>query len=148
MAELKTGRFKAKAILSSVQWGEADNDAGTLQISVDMFIKELDRSATTFLYMSPSAKPYSIDRLRTLGWKGKTDDDLADMTGIEDNEVDVEITSEQYQGKTQFRLQILTGPGNVKMAKPLDPKSFVARVKALSGTSGGGGSAEKPKAPF
>src|SRR5208337_1473042 len=114
MAEMRAGRFKARGIAGSQQYGEAGANK-TLQIAVDLNIPDLGRSVTTFLYFSTAAKPYSIERLRALGWKGN---DIRDLSGIDANEVDVEVRSEPYEGKQQWRVEILTGPGRVVLAAP------------------------------
>ena len=151
MADMKAGRFKGKAIPQSIQYGEA-GESKTLQIAVDLTIPELERTCTTFLYFSQAAAPYSFERLRALGWKG---DDIRNLAGIDANEVDVEVRNESYQGKTQWRVEILTGPGRVTLSNTLDKEAFAARLKAVMGNTaptGGagvvpaGGSADAP--PF
>lgn len=145
---INPGQYKARAIKQSVQLGETEK--GTLQIAVDMDCKDAAGQSlgamTTFLYFSTEAAPYSYERLRALGWKGKGPEDIDNMDGVDTNEVDVRVTQpEQYKapdGSTKMgtsKLEILTGAGQVKLAKPLDAANFKARLKALGGGGGGGG---------
>lgn len=142
----KTGVFKAKAILESVQWGEAGEN-NSPQIAVDLNIKDIGR-LTTFLFFTTASAPYSFDRLRAMGWKGQSAADLHDLTGIDTNEVDVEVTEESYNGKMQTKVQILTGSSRVTLSKPVEAKAFAAKVAALLGNSGSVPAASAPKTPF
>jgi len=154
MGDMRSGRFKARGIKGSEQFGEAGENK-TLQIAVDLDIPELGRSVTTFLFMSPAAAPYSVERLRALGWKGEN---ITDLSGIDANEVEVEVRSEMYQGKQQWRVEILTGPGRVTLSNTIDKAAFAARFASLglglkaggsapTNTAGGGGGADEPP-PF
>jgi hypothetical protein len=160
MATLKTGRFKAKGIKGSGQWG-LSGEKETPQVAVDLSIKINDTdfvSGTTFLYFSIDAAPYSFERLTALGWKGKGPADLGNLAGIDENVVDVDVREEEYKGKPQMKIEILTGAGKVTLAKPMDPATFAQRVTALLGngvpaSTGGGGGVPAPglgtvKPPF
>ncbi len=122
-------RYKAKAIAGTQQYGTA-GDNNTPQIAIDLQVPQLGKSVTCFLYFSAAAYPYSVERLRVLGWTG---DKLSDLKGIDKNEVEIEITEREYQGKTQMRVEILTGPGKVTLEKPITPGEFEKRVALLTG---------------
>jgi len=92
------------------------------------------QESTTFLIFSPDSAPYSFDRLRALGWKGN---DLNDLTGVDTNAVATRYWVEEYQGKPQNKCEIMGG-SRVTLAKPIDQKSFAARVAALTGQPVGG----------
>jgi hypothetical protein len=133
--DIKAGTYKAKAVKGSEQYGESSNENKTLQIGIDMQIPALERSLTTFLYFSQAAAPYSFERLRALGWKGN---DIMDLTGIEENEVEVSVRIEEYNGKPQIRCDIITGGGGkVVMQNKIDKAAFAARLAAITGNSGG-----------
>jgi len=142
MADMKAGRFKGRGVAGSEQYGDAGANK-TLQVAIDLVLPELGRSVSTFLFFSKDAAPYSIERLRALGWEGN---DIRNLKGIDKNEVDVEIISEMYEGKQQWRVNILTGPGRVTLANTVNKDEFAARLAALgisvdgsSSSSGGGG---------
>jgi hypothetical protein len=122
-------RHKGKAIAGSQQYGTA-GDNNTPQIAIDFELGENKKTVTCFLFFSPAAYPYSIDRLRACGWEG---DNLADLKGIDKLVVDLEVTEETYQGKTRTKVEIMTGPGKVKLDKPISPDDFAKRVAVLMG---------------
>jgi len=131
--ELKPGRYKARAVRGSEQYGEAGDNA-TPQIAIDMQVPSLNRTLTTFLFFSSAAAPYSYERLRALGWEDSQG--LENLAAIDRNEVEVNVTTETYQGKLQVRCDIATGNGKVTLQKTVDKKSFAARVKAITGSGG------------
>jgi hypothetical protein len=148
------GQYKARAVKDGIQLGETDK--GTLQVAIDLDVKDPQDNRkslgvmTTFLYFSPEAAPYSYERLRALGWKGKGPDDIDNKDGIDANEVEIRVTQpEQYKatdGTIKMgvsKVEILTGAGQVKLSKPLDSATFKSRLKAIGG-SGGGSSAPAP----
>jgi hypothetical protein len=140
------GRYKAKGILGSQQYGLA-GDKETPQIAVDLAFPD-GSSMTTFLFFSPGSAPYSFQRLTALGWKGKGPQDLANLSGIDQNEVDVEVREDEYDGKVRLKAEILTGPGRVVIEKTVDPASFAARVAALTGNTSATTPAGPVKPPF
>lgn len=141
------GRYKCKGIAGSQQYGLA-GDKETPQIAIDLAFPD-GSSMTTFLFFSPGSAQYSFQRLTALGWKGKGPNDLGNLTGIDTNEVDIEVREETFEGKTRLKAEILTGPGRVVIEKTVDPASFAARVAALVGNAGATEPAAGPvKPPF
>ena len=157
---IAAGQYKAKGIKGSAQLGETEN--GYLQIAIDLDVKGADGaslgSMTTFLFFTDKAAVYSWERLGLLGWKGKGPDDVnAAMDGIDTNEVDVRVTAaEQYKAADgamkmgSSKIEIITGGGSVKLAKPLDEGTFKARLRALGGapSSSAPSTANDNKPPF
>jgi len=143
---ISPGNYKAKAVKSSVQFGETER--GNLQIAVDLDIKnekgESLGTMTTFLFFTDASQSYSYERLRALGWQGKGPEEVDNMEGIDANEVEVRVTQpESYKAPDgtmkmgQSKVEITTGAGKVVLAKTVDASTFKARLKAL----GGGGAA-------
>jgi len=150
MAEMKAGRFKGRGLKGSAQYGESEG--GNLQIAVDLNVPELGRTVTCFLSFTQAAYPYSVDRLRAMGWQGH---DIMDLDGIDANEVDLDIFEDVYQGKKNWKVEIVSGPGKVAMKKAVDKSEFARRLAAITGgasaapaTSGPGGKADPNKPPF
>lgn len=130
---IPAGTYRAKAIEGSEQYGTTSN--GNDQIVVDLDILDLGENLSTFLVFSEKAAPYSIDRLRALGWTGN---DLSDLQGISTNEVEVAVKYEPYQGEEKMKVEILLGGGRVTLKHQLDDKgkkAFAAKYKALLGGS-------------
>jgi len=147
---ITAGNYEGKAIKDRVQLGETPN--GTLQIAIDMeLFNAQDQSVgsmTTFLYFTDGAAVYSYERLRAMGWKGTGPDDIDKLDDIFGTKVPCRVTApEPYKaadGTTKMgssKLEILSGGGTVKLDKPVDVGTFKARLRALGGVSGGGGTA-------
>lgn len=145
----KPGNYMGKAIKGSEQYGESHG--GNPELLLQVIIPELatpdapqGRIFTTVLYFSAEAAPYSIPRLRALGWKGT---DLSDLTGIDENEVMVNIAWPVDPGdnKAKLKVQIGSGAGTFSTKKPVDPKAFAARVGAIAGLPPTASAAPKPK---
>lgn len=145
--------FKGRAVtpgpdgLTPHEFGENER-THTLEFLVVLNIPELSRTLTSPLYFSPQAKPFSLERMRAMGWEGGlSKEDVTDLKGIDKNEVDVEIRIEEYEGKLRPKVQILSGGGTFHSSKPLSPAEFKAKLQASTGNAGGGaGKAEPP--PF
>lgn len=125
---IEAGTYRGRGIAGSEQYGKTSN--GNDQIVIDLELESGER-VSTFLVFSDKAAKYSMDRLRALGWKGN---DLTDLTGIDQNEVAVEVKYEEYQGEEKMKVQIRTGSG-VVLKETLDAnakKAFGAKYKALA----------------
>jgi len=141
--EPKPGVYRGHGVEGSEQYGESSN--GNPELLIDLVLHELsDRRVTTPLYFSPGAAPYSIERLRALGWEGN---DLQNLKGIGKNEVAVEIKWDLFEGSWKMKVQISSGAGKFTTAKPQDKAVWAAKVGAITGaptTNAGGGT----KPPF
>lgn len=132
---VKAGVYKGRAVKGSEQYGKTSG--GTDQIVLDLAIKELGRNLQTFLYFSEKSAPYSIERLRKCGWKT---DDILDLTGIDENEIDVEVLYEMYQppdgspARTVMKVNIIAvGRVQIDQFSDADKRAFRARVSAMMG---------------
>lgn len=143
---IEQGTYRGKAIAGSEQYGETSN--GNDQIVIDLDLLDIGEKVSTFLVFSDKSAPYSLERLRALGWKGN---DLANLDGIGTNEVDVEVKYETYKGEEKMKVQILTG-GGVVLKNKLDDKgkkAFAAKYAALAkGTAAPSAAAKKDDISF
>jgi hypothetical protein len=124
---ITAGTYRGRGVEGSEQYGATKNGAD--QVVVDLQL-ETGEVVSTFLYFSEAAAPHSVKRLRALGWAG---DDLADLRGIGTQDVDVRISYEEFNGKQQMRVEIVTG-GTVTLKDPLDArgkKQFAQRFANL-----------------
>lgn len=134
--QIAAGYYKGRAVAGSEQYATGKN--GTEQVAIDVGIPSLNRTYTTFLYFSDAAAPFAIERLRACGWKG---DDIANLSGIDANEIDVQIKYEAYQGQDRMKVEIATGGGRVKLENQMDERAkraFAARMKAMLKNGGNG----------
>lgn len=125
---IEAGVYRGKAVAGSEQYGQTTN--GNDQIVLDLQLETGD-TVSTFLVFSEKAAPWSMKRLRALGWQGNN---LADLTGIDSSEVDVEVRYEEYQGEMKMKVQIVAG-GTVTLENQFDDKgkkAFAAKHAALA----------------
>lgn len=144
---MEAGRYKARAVKGSEQYNMLEGKAPCVAIDMKIAANGGDSFMTTFLYFSEAAAPYSYERLRALGWKGQGAADLADLSTL-DQEVEVEIVKEPYNGKETVKCNILTGQSRVTLADKVDAKVFAAKVAAMLGNSGAAPVASGAKPPF
>lgn len=127
--KIAAGTYRGRGIAGSEQYGSTSN--GNDQIVIDIDLPDIGEQVSTFLVFSEKSAPYSIQRLRALGWQGT---DLARLDGIDANEVDVEIRYEMYQGQEKMKVEIRTGGGRVQIQNAYDEKSkrgFAAKYAKL-----------------
>lgn len=126
---IEAGNYRGKAIAGSEQYGTTSN--GNDQIVIDLDLLDVGERVSTFLVFSEKAAPYSMKRLRACGWEGT---DLSNLSGIDKNEVDVEVKYEEYQGEMKMKVQIVTG-GSVVLENQFDEKgkkAFAAKFANLA----------------
>ena len=111
-------------------WALGESSKGTEQIEVSF---ELQTEAGGFIkwygYFSEKAAARTIESLRIMGWAGT---DLNDLTGLDNNEVEIVVASEVYDGKIKQKVQWVNKPGGVGLERQLSPekaKAFAARMK-------------------
>jgi hypothetical protein len=144
---IEAGIYRGRGAAGSEQYGETKN--ANDQIVLDLDLLDLGERVSTFLVFSEKAAPWSIKRLRALGWTG---DSLADLTGIDSSEVDVEVKYEEYNGELKMKVQIIVG-GTVTLENQFDDKAkkaFAAKhaalVKSTAAPRGAARPAAKPPA--
>ncbi len=136
---IEAKRYTAKYIPGTMQMGVTKN--GNDQIAIDL---QLTGSAvvTAFLNFSEAARPYSEDRLKKLGWPGHGHDlDDTDLV----NEVEVDISYRDFDGKQQMDVNIVTDGGRVKLKSTMDDAQRKSFLKRLTGVDQ---SAAPPKLDF
>lgn len=126
------GVYKGRAIAGTEQYGTTSN--GNDQIVLDLELPDIGEKVSCFLVFSDKSAPYSVERLRALGWRG---DDLSRLDGIDANEVDVEVRYEEYKGERKMKVEIRTS-GGVVLKDKLDDKgkrAFAAKYAQLAKAS-------------
>jgi hypothetical protein len=146
--DIAGGVYKGRLVLGSEQFGESTNGNPELILDANLKIGDNVRRVSTPLYFSAEAAPYSFDRLRAAGWKGQGAADLADLTGIDTNELDFEVRHEEYNGEMKTKVQIMSGGGRFQSAKPVERASFAAKVAAITGSKQPNAAPQAPKPGF
>ena len=131
---IKVGKYKAT--FAGMTFGTSKN--GNEQIVIDLRIE--DTVMSTILSFSDAAKPYSVDRLKALGWEGEGHAlDESKLT----NEVDVSVAEEEYQGQKQLKVSILTNGGRIVMKDQMSSTQKNDFLKRLTRVSSANGAAKK-----
>lgn len=125
---IQAGTYRGQAVEGTEQYGTTSN--GNDQIVIDLQLVDIGEKVSAFLVFSEKSAPFSMERLRALGWQGT---DLSDLRGIARNIVDVEVKYETYQGQEKMKVEIRTG--GVALKDKLDDKgkkAFAARYAQLA----------------
>ncbi len=141
--KIPAGTYKGRGVAGSAQMGMTST--GGDQIAIDVEVPALGRVLTTFLFFTEAAKPYSIDRLRALGWDETSDD--PSLPGIDRNEVDVVVKYEDYKGEQKMKVEVLTGGGKVTLKDQMSDTQKRSFMSALKNAAKQAGGAPAPKAP-
>ncbi len=141
--KIPAGTYRAKGIAGSEQYGLTSN--GNDQIVLDLELFDIGETVSTFLVFTDAAAQYSIDRLRALGWSGS---DLSNLSGFDQNEVEVRVKYEVYKGEEKMKVEILTGGSRVKLQEQMDDRARKAfAAKFASHTKGSTPNAAPQQAP-
>ncbi len=120
------GAYRAKGIVSTAQLGTSQT--GTEQAAIEVMLLDLGKTVTSILFFTDKTTEQSIERLKLLGWKGGND-----WSGIDQNEVTVLVSYEDYNGAQQMKVEIQTARFVFKspMGEP-EKRSFFSRLNDLA----------------
>lgn len=141
---IPAGTYKGRGVEGSIQIGQTTN--GNDQMILDVHLTEVGETVPIFLYFTESSAPWSIKRLRALGWTG---DDLSAVTGIDTNEVNVQVKYEMYNNKMRMKAEIVVPGGSFKLENAYDDKAkraFAARFANLVKSTAPVSANSRPKA--
>lgn len=126
--EFGPGKYLCHAI--GFQVGVAGT--GIVQIGVRLKLNDFtERSVTWYGYMSPKAMDRTVKALRLMGWRGSDISELEDPDIKLDNEVEVTIGEEEYQGQVRLKAQWINEPGSGGMKTVLSGNDLKAKAKEL-----------------
>lgn len=84
-------------------------------------------------FASEKSNEITIKALRNCGWKT---DDIANLNGINDNEVELDIQFDEYNGERRLKVKWVNKPGGnrIKFKNELDERGKKALAARLRGT--------------
>lgn len=132
------GKYRARAIASSVQWGVSSNNNEQVAVTFEIVGGEFNGFHTTWVgNFSERGQEIALKALRACGWNG---DDLTDLSGIEANEVELVLKEETYTGsdgveRTTVKVQWVNGGGKFEFRKPLDRGGLAAFAAKMKGAA-------------
>lgn len=134
------GTFRARA----VEWDLGYTSTNKEQVAVRFELLDVDEGArylTWYGFFTDKTTERTLDSMRHCGWKG---DDLFDLSGLGDNEVDLVLeTEEDNEGKAHLRVRWVNSRGGLALKDRMDDdarRTFAQRMK-------GAVLAHKKKAP-
>ncbi len=165
MSIQEAGKYLAKCIddTSAIRWGISKNGIGQLALTFELVDADGNFTGDTIdgafsLDEKKNAKgtsAYTITEkaLRNCGWKTGT---LEDLSGINDNVVELDIQWEEYEGNNRLRIKWVNRPGGHRLTfqnsmSPADVKALAARFRGASEASkpkGGSGAPGNDDIPF
>ncbi len=140
MTYFNPGTYRARGVTAALGL----TSKGSEQVAVELTFVDGEyqgQSATWYGYFTDKTTDRTLDSLRNLGWEG---DDLADLSGIDKNEVAIVIDDEQDDhGNVRSRVRWINRAGGLALKERMNPaqlQDFAARMrgKVLAHKQGGG----------
>lgn len=133
------GKYRARCIdnPAEARWGRSRNGNEQIALTFALVDEEGHTTSETIDWVGTfdehknkngnSAADFTIQALRNCGWRTDT---LEDLSGINDEEVELDVQWDEYEGKRRLRVCWVNRPGGrrITFKQPLDP----AGRKALS----------------
>lgn len=127
------GKYRAR--VKTADFGFTSGGTEQVQVIFDLLDPDYDgRTVPWWGYFSEKTAERTMQSLRYCGWKG---DDVTNLDGISDNEVEIEVEHNTYNGKTNARVAWVNrvGGGGISVKSPMadaQRKAFAQRMKALA----------------
>lgn len=122
------GTFKARA----KEWGLGMSTSGKEQIAILFELtagEQAGHTYTWFGYFTEGAVDRTLDSLRYCGWQG---DNIAELDGLDANEVDIVLDEEEYEGKMRTKVKWVNRPARLALKEQMNAAqmaSFAARLR-------------------
>lgn len=110
---LNPGKYRARARWAKLAYTSKKDP----QVAAELEILEEGFVGVTvkwFGQFTEKSEDRTLESLRLMGWNN---DDLGNMTGIGDTDVEATIGEEEYQGKTYTKVQFIDPPGGSAQLK-------------------------------
>lgn len=123
------GNFKARA----KEWDFGVSSNGNEQIAILFVITQGEHAGKTRTWygsFSDAAIDRTLDSMRHCGWDG---DSLATVDDLSNNEVEIVIEEEEYQGKVREKVKWVNKPASLKLQNQLTGTARDAFASKLRG---------------
>lgn len=126
----KEGSYKAKVVGKDY----CKSKGGAEQLAVRFEVVdgvEAGHQIMEFLSFSDAALKYTVEKMRAMGWAGL---DLADLSTLGTNEVEIVVRPEEWDGQVKMRVKFINSLGGVALKTALNEgerKSFAARMRGM-----------------
>jgi hypothetical protein len=122
------GTFKARA----KEWALGHSKNGKEQVAVLFEITQGEhagKSYTWFGFFTDQTTDRTLDSLRHCGWDG---DNFVELKGLDANEVEIVIDTDEYEGKPRTKVQWVNRPSRLAMREQMsgqEVSAFAARMR-------------------
>lgn len=120
------GKHRARA----VEWNIGVAGTGTMQVGILFELLDLPgETIDWFGFFTDASCNRTVRSMQSCGWVGN---DLNDMSGMGDKEVQLVIEEEEYDGKKRLKVKFVNSPGGLRMSRVLSPdelRVFAAEMK-------------------
>ena len=148
---MKPGKYIAKARSGRL----AHTGTGREQIALDCATVDTGETITWYGLFGDepvtdageTITDLTFKALRVFGWKGN---DLTDLAGIENNEVELVVVHEEWKGKVSSKVKFVNKPGGMGLKSPMSDAQatkFSASMKAAAAKVTADGSPAPKVAP-
>lgn len=140
------GKYLARCIDDprAIRWGRAKSGSEQIALTFattgdDPAVPEGSTIEWVGGFGSDEAAKITLKALRACGWSGE---DLLDLSGINREQVEIDVQVDEYQGEKRLRVRWVNRPGAGRLTfrETLDDRSkkaLAARMRALAGKLGG-----------
>jgi hypothetical protein len=138
MSITEPGKYLARCIDDplAIRWGRAKS--GSEQIALTFALVDNGKPTNATIewvggFGSDDSAKITLRALRACGWSG---DDLLDLRGINDCDVEIDVQRDEYQGESRLRVRWVNKPGSGRLTfkEQLDDRSkkaLAARMRSL-----------------
>ena len=101
------------------QWGLGESSKGKEQVAISFDITTEGaefNSINAYLYFTEKTWERTVESLRHMGWTGS---DIADLAGLDANEVELVIKDDTYDGETRPKVKWINRIGGLELKAPL-----------------------------
>jgi hypothetical protein len=123
------GTFKGRA----KEWALGMSANGKEQVAVMIELTSGEAAGTHitwFGYFTDGAVDRTLDSLRYFGWSS---DSLAELDGLDTNEVDVVLDEEEYDGKVRTKVKWINRPARLALKEQMTTGQMAAFAARLRG---------------
>jgi len=128
---IPAGKYRARALEAVL----GETKTGKEQVVVRFEIQNEGYEGQTVLWFAVFATEKMsrriLEGLRACGWRG---DDLSDLSGVNDNDVEIEVEHHEWNGRVSGRVKWVNRLGG-PMVAPIAPeraRAFAARMKQVA----------------
>lgn len=143
------GTYRARGVAGSAQLGTTEGGNPQIAASFEILDETFEgKTVPWYGYFTEKTQKRTLESLRLAGW---SNDDIDNMEGFGDTEVDIVVEHNEWEGKVTARVAWVNraGSGGLALKSPMSPdqrKAFASKIKGMAVLSRQAAEKEKSKA--